>query len=649
MSAKLAPWEILGVEQHELPLLLPASYRDLSLVVDDFSQLNQFIGKMVVVQGHCVHQGWASGPKPRYCVQLFDANGNSLSLSLFGTAEQVAEIPHQAHAAFSGEVTGDYVGRCYLNRTNLEPVALIGRVVPVYPALKGRVTREGVFSLMASQIGPCTPPSLQWLRAKVADIPSGPMRAAIGCRTWNFEQLIRAVHWPTSVRQGEACIKILERLAAYVLAYRLKATEQLPPRQVPPLPNGGFEGIPSRVPFPLTGEQILVSSQILAACQQTTPSQSLLLGDVGTGKSYCISLMAAAVVRGGGRVAVMLPSRILVNQMHALFMSLMPELGPAVLDDEREGEVENDKTRLWVGTTGLLFQSWQQPWDLLVVDEQQKFSVEQRERMSAHHIVESTATPICRTMALARWGSSIKIFRLTQAPVERQIDTQVFTAEHRRQMMERVMRTIAGGGQVMVVCPRKEEDPAKGKKSPKSTEETEQASVERVVKSFESIQARMSASLGFTPQIVYATGGREAEENEAALEAMKSREAHILIATSIVETGISLYGLNHVIVYHADRLGAVQLHQLRGRLVRAGGHGYFDLYLPTPASPTTLKRMAILTSCTQGYDVAMADLRLRGCGDLGKGTTQAGAGTSLLPRRPINVDDVENFIAQLDS
>lgn len=157
MSAKLAPWEILGVEQHELPLLLPASYRDLSLVVDDFSQLNQFIGKMVVVQGHCVHQGWASGPKPRYCVQLFDANGNSLSLSLFGTAEQVAEIPHQAHAAFSGEVTGDYVGRCYLNRTNLEPVALIGRVVPVYPALKGRVTREGVFSLMASQIGPCTP------------------------------------------------------------------------------------------------------------------------------------------------------------------------------------------------------------------------------------------------------------------------------------------------------------------------------------------------------------------------------------------------------------------------------------------------------------------------------------------------------------
>lgn len=163
------------------------------------------------------------------------------------------------------------------------------------------------------------------------------MRAAIGCRTWNLEQLIRAVHWPTSVRQGEACIKILERLAAYVLAYRLKATEQLPPRQVPPLPNGGFEGIPSRVPFPLTGEQILVSSQILAACQQTTPSQSLLLGDVGTGKSYCISLMAAAVVRGGGRVAVMLPSRILVNQMHALFMSLMPELGPAVLDDEREG------------------------------------------------------------------------------------------------------------------------------------------------------------------------------------------------------------------------------------------------------------------------------------------------------------------------
>lgn len=134
-------------------------------------------------------------------------------------------------------MTGDYVGRCYLNRTNLEPVALIGRVVPVYPALKGRVTRGRGVLIDGLTDWPLHPPSLQWLRAKVADIPSGPMRAAIGCRTWNFEQLIRAVHWPTSVRQGEACIKILERLAAYVLAYRLKATEQLPPRQVPPLPQ----------------------------------------------------------------------------------------------------------------------------------------------------------------------------------------------------------------------------------------------------------------------------------------------------------------------------------------------------------------------------------------------------------------------------
>ncbi len=226
-----------------------------------------------------------------------------------------------------------------------------------------------------------------------------------------------------------------------------------------------------------------------------------------------------------------------------------------------------------------------------------------------------------------------------------------------RPLLERLDRLVSSppittrsAAVVMVVCPRKDEGKVrKGGGKSDSDINDEQASVARVVADFERILPRMALRLGYMPRIVHATGARTEEENEAALDAMKAHEAHIIIATTVVETGITIPHLAQVIIYHADRLGAVQLHQLRGRLVRTGGHGLFDLYLPTPPSPTTLKRMAIMTTCTQGYDVAMADLRLRGTGDLIKGTSQSGSGDSVLPRRPIDIDMLEHYVSLLSN
>lgn len=647
MSHVKTAWELLGVERHQLPLLLPVSYRDYSQVVTDFSQIANLVGQPVVLMGWCMKQGWSNGPKPRFTVTLFDQQGLSFSLSLFCKAEDAEALPHNEEAAFYGVVMADFNGRCFLQSTH--PVALqqVGRITPVYPALKGRISREGVFELITSQLDACTPDCLTWLRTSIADIPVGKMRSAIECRTWTFERLVQGAHWPTSIRQGEACIKVLERMAAYIEAFRLRYADRTDKPNVRPLPNGGFQGISALCPFPLTGEQISVASSILDSFNQPTSSQGLLLGDVGAGKSYVIALVVAAVVRGGGRVAVMLPSRILVNQMHALFVSLFPELNPQLLDDEAGLTNEGADSSIWVGTTGLLHRRWSAPWDLVVVDEQQRFSVQQRQQLDTAHLLEATATPICRTMALARWGSEIDIFRLTQSPVERIIETKVFTVEHRHTLMSRVMHTLSSGGQVMVICPRKDDTKPGGKKRRQGAQDAndEQASVAGVLADFERYLPKMAVSLGFMPKLVFATGARSAEENEAALDAMKTRQAHMLVATTVVETGVNIPALTHVVIFHADRLGAVQLHQLRGRLVRAGGHGLFDLYLPTPPSAATLKRMEILVNCTEGYDVAMADLRIRGCGDLIKGASQAGSGESILPRRTVDIDDLERFIA----
>lgn len=645
MNHSKSAWELLGVERHQLPLLLPVGYRDYRQVVTDFSQIANLIGQPVVLKGWCMQQGWSHGPKPRFRVTLYDQQGLDFSLSLFCKAEDTVALPHNEDAAFYGVVMSDYHGRCFLQSTHAIALPLIGRINPVYPALKGRISREGVFELITTQLDACAPDCLDWLRTSIADIPVGKLRSAIECRTWTIDKLVHRAHWPTSIRQGEACIKVLERMAAYIEAHRLCCADRSEKPVVRPLPNGGFQGIPERCPFPLTGEQISVALSILDSFHKPTSSQGLLLGDVGSGKSYVIALVVAAVVRGGGRVAVMLPSRILVNQMHALFVSLFPELIPQLLDDEGKAMNEGPESSLWVGTTGLLHHRWPEPWDLVVVDEQQRFSVQQRQQLDTAHLLEATATPICRTMALARWGSEIDIFRLIQSPVKRIIETKVFTAQHRHTLMSRLMHTLSSGGQVMVICPRKD-GPQPGGKKRKGAQDPneEQASVARVLADFERYLPKMAASLGFMPKLVFATGARTPEENEAALAAMKTRQADMLVATTVVETGVNIPTVTQIVIFHADRLGAVQLHQLRGRLVRAGGHGLFDLYLPTPPSATTLKRMEIMTTHTAGYEVAMADLRLRGCGDLLKGATQAGSGESILPRRAMDIDDIERFV-----
>ena len=645
MNHSESAWEQLGVEQHQLPLLLPVGYRDYRHVITDFNEIDSLVGHPVVLKGWCMQQGWSNGPKPRFTVTLYDQQGLAFSLSLFCKAEDAGALPHNEEAAFYGVVMSDYHGRFVLQSVHAVDLPLIGRIAPVYPALKGRISREGVFELITTHLDACAPACLDWLRTRIANIPVGKLRSAIGCRTWTIDKLVHRAHWPTSVRQGEACIKVLERMATYIEAHRLCYADRPEKPVVRPLPNGGIQGIPERCPFPLTGEQISVALSILGSFHKTTSSQGLLLGDVGSGKSYVVALVVAAVVRGGGRVAVMLPSRILVNQMHALFSSLFPELTPQLFDDEAKAENDRLESPLWVGTTGLLHHRWSVPWDLVVVDEQQRFSVQQRQQLDTAHLLEATATPICRTMALARWGSEIEIFRLTQSPVERIIETQVFTAQHRHTLMSRLMHSLSTGGQVMVICPRKDRAQPGGKKrtgSPDPSEE--QASVARVLADFERHIPKMAASLGFMPNIVFATGARTAEENETALDAMKNRQAHMLVATTVVETGVNIPTVTHIVIFHADRLGAVQLHQLRGRLVRAGGHGLFDLYLPTHPSATTLKRMKIMTTHTSGYDVAMADLRLRGCGDLLRGATQAGSFESILPRRAMDIDDIERFV-----
>lgn len=643
MGSNKSAFDLLSVEPHELALLLPVGYIDASFVITQgFDNLSPLDGREVLLAGVCRHHGWSNGGsgRNRYMVSLTDSQGCAFYIAFFGDTDGLVDaLPEGGYVGVQGKITVRGVN-AYLSAPTPIPENLWGRVIPSYPPVRGRITRDGVFSLMAGNLRNCIPLAEEKIRQRIRRIPVQTLRRQIQCRTWTLSDLITKAHWPKTIQQGKKCIEVLDRLAAAIQAHEL-ATEPDAAIVRAPLATASFDFVLEKNEFPLTSEQIEVAERILADMRKPQATKNLLLGDVGYGKSYVIACVIGAVVAAGGRVAVMMPSVILAQQMYDLLMKLMsPELAPMILTDE--AEADNSHARLWVGTTGLTFRQWPHVWDLVVVDEQQRFSVDQREKMlrGGAHLLEATATPICRTMALSRYGSGFNLHRLTQSPVQRHISSAIVTLDQRHELFSRVMTTISQGGQVLIVCPKKEAGHTKDKDDP-----TAIANVNEVYQAFERVFDRAASQLGFRPVTVTATGSKTDEENDLALSQMKSGQAHLLIATTIVETGVNIPSLRHVVIYNAERLGAVQLHQLRGRLSRSGGYGVFDMYLPKKATNKTLERLNILVAHTQGYDVAMADMRLRGFGDLSGGTTQAGSGTSILPSRPINIDMLESILS----
>jgi len=281
-----------------------------------------------------------------------------------------------------------------------------------------------------------------------------------------------------------------------------------------------------------------------------------------------------------------------------------------------------------VGTTALLHRSDLPALDLVVVDEQQRFSRGQREALAEArtHLLEVTATCIPRTQALVTYGV-VAVDRLTTCHVRRELRTRIWTREERAALMEAVRRTVAEGGQVLALYPRRDQG---------ATEE--RAAVAAVAALWER---------QFPGRVQVVHGGQSEEANAAALEALRRREADVLVATTVVEVGVDLPGLRRVVVVHAERFGLAQLHQIRGRVARTGGVGWCDLYLPEPVGVATLERLEVLVRETDGYRIAEADLRQRGAGEL-VGEAQSGMDRTVLLGRPLSLEALERARQALD-
>ncbi len=428
------------------------------------------------------------------------------------------------------------------------------------------------------------------------------------------------------------------------------------------------------LPFQLTGDQRRAIATIAGELEQTRPMQRLLMGDVGSGKTVVALHAMLRAVEHGAQAALMAPTETLAEQHFATLQRLLGAESvrcelltgstPARRKEGIMGRLASGELSLIVGTHALIEPGVRfRELAVAVVDEQHRFGVRQRasleNQQSARppHMLHMTATPIPRTLALARHGDLDRSM-LRELPHGRQpIDTRIVEGMDGRAEAYRLLREqLDAGRQGYVVCPLVEEAPEGGRTEVKggvgvSTGEARSSAGEPRVLSNTGGQLgdTRAATAEFERLRHGELAGRRVEllhgqmrprEKQQAMEAFASGQADVLVATTVIEVGVDVPNATVMLIENAERFGISQLHQLRGRVGR-GEHGSTCLLAGPPGS----LRLQALAKHSDGFKLAEIDLRLRKEGEL-VGTRQSGLGQFKFASLPEDSDLLERARAR---
>ncbi|PDT07770.1 ATP-dependent DNA helicase RecG [Rhizobium sp. M1] len=372
------------------------------------------------------------------------------------------------------------------------------------------------------------------------------------------------------------------------------------------------------LPFSPTSSQNEAIADILKDMAGTERMLRLLQGDVGSGKTLVALMSMAAVIESGGQAVLMAPTEILARQHHATISKFAASagLGIEVLTGRTKGRereeilerIASGAAQIIIGTHAL-FQDTVSYAKLMlaVVDEQHRFGVHQRLRLTAKgispHMLVMTATPIPRTLVLAAFGD-MDVSKLTEKPAGRKpIQTITVPMERTGEIVGRLQSALAEGKKAYWICPLVEE------------------SEELDLMSAEERHATLVAALG--PDIGLIHGRMSGPEKDAAMMAFKNGETRLLVATTVVEVGVDVPDATIMVIEHAERFGLAQLHQLRGRVGRGDEASTCILLYKGPLGETGHARLSIMRETEDGFRIAEEDLKLRGEGEL-LGTRQSG-------------------------
>lgn len=489
----------------------------------------------------------------------------------------------------------------------------MGRVVPIYPATSGLHQRE--LREAAAQ-------ALKILYPLLPRMDPLPPALRERHRLLGFRDAVVHAHFPP---EPEAVGKARERLAFdELLAFQLAMT--LRRRRLEARPGIAHEVSGDRLrswlealPFELTPGQRRALRQIARDMAAPRPMRRLLQGEVGSGKTVVAAYAAVVAAQGGTQTVLMAPTEVLARQ-HALSLSRL--LAPAGLSagllisslDEATrrntlSEVASGAIEVLVGTHAVLEEQVKfKRLGLVVIDEQQKFGVDQRDRITAKgdhpDVLILTATPIPRTLALTLYGE-MEVSTLTEKPAGRRaVQTLWMDSTRREEVFTFVRKELEAGRQAYVVCPRI----GAGKEASK-----ELFAPARRASAAEMFEEYKRAFSGHTVALLH--GRMKPQEQKRIFAAFKENRIRVLVATQVIEVGVDVANATVMVIEGAERFGLSQLHQLRGRVGR-GEAGGTCILISDPKDPAALERMQTLTQVSDAFRIAEEDLRLRGPGEM---------------------------------
>ncbi|WP_031167246.1 ATP-dependent DNA helicase RecG [Streptomyces durhamensis] len=542
-----------------------------------------------------------------------------------------------------------------------------GALIPLYPATA---------KLESWKIGKAVQTVLPTAQEAVDPLPPS-LREGRGLLP--LPEALLKIHRPHTKADIAAARDRLKWDEAFVLqvalARRRHADAQLPAVPRTPGPDGLLSAFDDRLPFTLTEGQQKVSREIFDDLATEHPMHRLLQGEVGSGKTMVALRAMLAVVDAGGQAAMLAPTEVLAQQHHRSVTEMMGELAEGGMLGGAEHatkvvlltgsmgaaarrqallDLVTGEAGIVIGTHALIEDKVQfHDLGLVVVDEQHRFGVEQRDALRGKgkqppHLLVMTATPIPRTVAMTVFGD-LETSVLDQLPAGRSpIASHVVPAADKPHFLarawERVREEVANGHQAYVVCPRIGDDAdeavdarkAGGKKSPE--DEAEKRPPLAVLEVAD--QLGRGPLQGLRVEVLH--GRMHPDDKDAVMRRFAAGETDVLVATTVIEVGVNVPNATVMVIMDADRFGVSQLHQLRGRVGRGSAPGLCLLVTEMPEASPARQRLGAVASTLDGFELSRIDLEQRREGDV-LGQAQSGARSSL---RVLAVIEDEEVIAE---
>lgn len=466
-----------------------------------------------------------------------------------------------------------------------------------------------------------------------------------------LDQAIRQIHQPKTMQEATDAIERLRFQEAFMLQSTLIRSRLLNRHQISPVrqaqPGGLLEQFDAALPFTLTEKQVLIGNEIATDLASGHPMNRLLQGEVGSGKTLVAVRAMLTVAESAGQSALLAPTEVLASQhfqsiLRTLGDKRAKELGLTLLTGqlaaaERKSAmlaIVSGKANIIVGTHALFAEKVEfYDLGLIVIDEQHRFGVEQREALrlkgkSAPHVLTMTATPIPRTLAVTVFGD-LDISILDQLPSGRSpIASHVVTDSQSAlvaRVWQRVAEEVSKGRQVFVVCPRiDEKDIPEDIIEPESEEKIKRplAAATLVAESLKQNPILRGLRIGLLH------GKQSAETKAEVMAAFTNKELDILVSTTVIEVGVDVPNATTMVILDADRFGISQLHQLRGRVGRGSLPGLALMLTSAEEGSLALERVKAVAATNDGFKLSEIDLELRREGDV-LGASQSGGRSSL--------------------